>query len=67
MDQCSDSSLPSTASFVPHDLPFKLKPVKQCIKASLDAELTGLWCYNSLSFNLFFVVFFSSSFVRLFP
>lgn len=31
------------------------------------SRLKGLWCYNSLSFNLIFYVFFSSSFVCLFP
>lgn len=30
-------------------------------------RVKGLWCYNSLSFNLIFYVFFSSSFVCLFP
>lgn len=45
----------------------KIKPVKQCIKASLKLKLTGLWWYNSLSFNLFIFSFPLRLFVCLFP
>ena len=47
--------------------PSWIQSVKQCIKDSSDPRLTGLWCCNSLSYNLIFFVSFSSSFVRLFP
>ncbi len=48
---------------------FKFKNLScKAVHQSLPGtKLTGLWCNNSLSFNLIYFVFFSSSFVCLFP
>lgn len=65
MDCYSNSRYVKSAD--PHYSLLKWQSCKAVHQSLPGTRLTGLWCNNSLSFNLIFFVFFSSSFVCLFP